>query len=480
MCCQQIGRNDKHWRCEERCQYDICHPCFKKHQISVAQRASKPTKLKAEAALQGSVAPEYRKNPTSGDVPLSKPYPVLLASSSPKATRKPLGLDNVQIGCQVGLDESQGGLDEGHVGLGQGPPGRMLPGDQSAEAGKQLLATEVGALKEVRHGKGEETPGLGLEGEDEDRITVPKLGPVGSGWYVENDMTEKLSTLRKETIQLLQKMSPESVIPFNTDFLTPATLIHYTHPRYDPESLAKACVHRASVHRKLTCKDPFNLNGSCRIVGWDGQGRTIVALEPCTMRAPLLDMLAHFEYVFWTAQDLNRPGAVGSVVVVDVGGGYNWRHFLSVSAVMETVKLLKTCFHGRLGALYMIDMPSTFHSVYSIAVGYAEKQTKERIQCLSGVDPLLQELKRLEVDVETIDYFRTFMAQRRQNSAHQTWTPVIDLPSMGKQFSHLNLSQNTHCFTESQHLQFRTSIQQLRLRKWGKLEKSELAAAKPQ
>jgi len=299
-------------------------------------------------------------------------------------------------------------------------------------------------------------------------IGVPSLGPVGSaGWPGHETLTENMVSLKKDTLRLFEQSQKKKMTEFNSAFLTPMTLQTYLFPRYAPELLAKTCEHRAAMEDKLNGRGTIRLNGSTRIVGWDGQGRTIVAMEPNTLSASFGEMLDHFEYVYWNALDLNKPGAIGVVFIIDVGGGFNWKQFLSMKAVIDTVNFLKNCVHGRMAALYMVDMPSSFQGIYNAVAATAAADTRERIKCISGVDGLVEALQQLDVDVATTDYFRSFMLQRRDRAAAQTWNPVIDVPFFLERFPSLILNADTPSITADFHNEFRDAVLQFRLHKWG-------------
>jgi len=299
-------------------------------------------------------------------------------------------------------------------------------------------------------------------------LGLPRLGPVGSGgWPVKAVMTEEMVRLQEDTLRLFKEQQGEEMTNFNSEYLTSMTLENYLVPRYDPGLLAKACAHRSAMEDKLTGRHPVQLNGSCRIVGWDGQGRTIIALEPCTMQGSLAELLDHFEYIYWNALDLNKPGVNGLVVVLDVGGGYNWKHFLSMRALTDVVKLLKNCFHGRLAALLLVDIPKAFHGILNTVASFAEPATRKRISSLAGVDALLEGLRQLGVDAPTVDYFRGFMAQRRNREVAPTWNPLVDVPFFLERFPGLVATANLQTITPDHHTQFRQALVQFRLHQWG-------------
>lgn len=307
------------------------------------------------------------------------------------------------------------------------------------------------------------------EPERTEDTSVPPLGPVGCGGWPAKDIvvTEEMARLKEDTLRLFKDQYKTEMTDFNLEYLTSATLQNYSEGRYAPELLVNACGHRAEMEDKLNGRRPIVLNGSCRIVGWDGHGRTIVALEPCTMQASLVDLLDHFEYVFWNALDLNKPGVKGVVMVVDVGGGYNWKHFLSMHAMTEAVKLLKNCFHGQLAALYLVDMPSAFRRVFNGFSSFAEPETRQRIQCISGIETLVEALQELGVDCPTIEYFRSFMAQRRKHDRVQSWNPLVEVPFALENLPGLAMNTDVNSITAEHHKEFRQAVLQCRLHQWG-------------
>lgn len=310
-----------------------------------------------------------------------------------------------------------------------------------------------------------------------DRIKSFAMGPLGAGaWCATPKMTDEMQRLKDEAISLFKTGGNGELTPFNLDFLSPMTLHTYLVPVYHADILMKCCVHRAAMEAKLTGKVPIRLNGSCRILGWDEDGRSIILLDCSTMTASLSELLDHFEYVFWTALDCNKPGVNRVVVIVDFGGGYNWRHFLSMRALMDLVQLLSQCLHERLEGLFILDMPSTFQGVYSTIMKFAEGDTRRRIRGLVGIEQLLTELQERRVEPATIaqlDELLKKSRRKRKDSAPKSWVPILDAPFFQDQLQDLNIGPDTECITEEYHKRFRQAIQENRVARWGCLRPEE-------
>jgi len=296
---------------------------------------------------------------------------------------------------------------------------------------------------------------------------APPLGPVGSGgWQIEEDMTEDMRQVRSEALEQVEKEGKARLSQWHLDFLTAATLVNYVEP-IATGHLVNTLRRRKEKESLLTAKTDIYLNSSFRVIGWDGEGTSVVAHEWCTMRKSCYYGLDQVEYLGWTSMDLNKPGANGFITIVDFGGGFNPFHFLNPKPILALAGMIEGQWRRRLKAAYMVEMPPSFQRFMTFFLRALKDTTCSKFHFCSSPEEMLSTLESMGCDEETRETCRLSMVNRREPDARQKWFPVVDHSFFKDKLADLGWSQDLEYLSERHHERLREAIQQFRVWKWG-------------
>lgn len=292
------------------------------------------------------------------------------------------------------------------------------------------------------------------------------LRPLGSGWHDESLMTDDMRSVRCKAIEAFEAQEKKQLTPFNLDFLTTDTLKNYVNPT-SLNHLVTTLKRRADVERMLTVTEPIFLNGSLRVIGWDGDGISIIASEPSTMRKAMSAYVDQIEYVIWSALDLSKPGDCRYIAVNFLGGGFNPMHYLNPKPLTSLASFIEGQWRRRLKTVYLVEMSRSFEFVFNLMMGLVKEHTKEKVRLISTAEDMCKELRRIGCDEEMISAWRATVESRRSRSTCQRWFPVIDHPFFKAKLASLKLDQDLEYFTIEHHKRFREAIDEFRVWKWG-------------
>jgi len=302
---------------------------------------------------------------------------------------------------------------------------------------------------------------------------VPPLAPLGGGgWHLEEYFEDEMRKVRDEALHLFRSERQEGDVPsFISDFLTPFTLFNYIRP-HAPIHLKKTLLRRAEREQHLTCQvgQGIELVGSMRVLGFDGQGMSIVVSEPGTMKQSVGPYLDQVEYVSLTALDLNQPNPVcasGFIQFLDFGGGFNLTHFLDPRPCIALSQVWESVFRRRTKAVILLEMPKTFQAPMNLFLQLSKHSTRNKMRFCANPEEAIDELKKFGCDEETLVQFRNYMNERRSSQSPPAWHPIIDLPFFRERLASLRLNQDTPFLSGDAHRRFREAIQEFRIRRWG-------------
>ena len=201
---------------------------------------------------------------------------------------------------------------------------------------------------------------------------------VGAATHVEADMTDEMRYVLQAALDAYKEKEGTAATDAQRAFLTSTTLKHYVDPP-KVTHLRNALLRREKVKETLRGEDVY-LAGSLRVVGWDGDGSSILSWETQTQRAAFASYIPQFEYMLWTAFDLNRPGADGAIVISSYTAGYfNPMYFMNPKPVIALAEMLEGQYRRRLKAAIMVGMPRAFEWILSLLLKAVKEETRKKL-----------------------------------------------------------------------------------------------------
>lgn len=297
---------------------------------------------------------------------------------------------------------------------------------------------------------------------------------AGFATHDEAELTDAMREVRDTALEEYAELAGAPATDAQRAFLTSTTLRHYVDPP-KVKHLVNALARRGKQKALLRGDDVY-LAGSLRVVGFDKDGSSILSWETATQRASFASYIPQFEYMFWTALDLNRPGATGVIVISSYTNGYfNPLQFMNPAPVLALAEMVEGQYRRRLKAGIMVGMPRAFDWLFKLLLKAVKEETRNKLAICKDEEEVIELLRSTHgVDEATLERYRASLQNRLDHrkapKAHALrWSPLIEHPFFEAALADLGLDAQTDRITPAVHARLRRAVHEFRLQHWGAL-----------
>ena len=371
--------------------------------------------------------------------------------------------DEVTEGDKAELAALLATMVDGEYSILEGLQGESRPGDDDRPSAFRSPSSSklFGAAKAV----------MAVVSMKKDADTQLCVEEAGSTVHDEAQLTNEMMQVRQAALESYAEKAGMPATDRQRAFLTSTTLRHYVNPA-KVKHLTNTLLRREKCTQLL--RGDVNLVGSLRVVGWDGDGSTILSWETATQRATFKEYLPQFEYCFWTALDLNRPTASGIILISSYTNGYfNPLYFLNPSPLLALAEMLEGQYRRRLKAAIIIGMPRAFNWLLKLLLKAVKEETRSKLVMCDTEEEALQRLSAMHnVDEPTLRRLQASLDNRLQHRRSPKrcglrWSPLVEHPFFEQALAELKLDAQTERITPKIHAGLRRAIHEFRVQHWG-------------